>query len=121
MWRDVEHRALDIVYPAIRAASGHVGIVSGYDLLLYEVVDRHRIELILQMLIDVGRLCRECPAGTLLVPFVPPAVQHGEIEDSVHLCLFARSTRGLHEARRVVEPYIDAWDKRLGKRYVVVG
>ena len=83
------HRVLHRLCPTIGVGLAVALEVEGYDLLLEKVVDRRGVELILQRLISEGALVGERPTSTLAIAFVPPPVEDGEVEDTVHLGLFA--------------------------------
>ena len=117
---DEVHRVLHRLYPAIGVGLAVTLEVERYDFLLEEVVDGRRVELVLQGLIGEGALVGECPTSTLAVAFVPPSIEDGEVEDAVHLGLFARSTRGFEGARRCVHPDVYAGDEFAGQAHVVV-
>ena len=120
MGSDEVHRVLHRLHPAIGVGLAVTLEVQRYDFLLEEVVDGRRIELVLQRLVSEGALVGECPTSTLAVAFVPPSIKDGEIEDAVHLGLFARSARGFEGARRRVHPDIYAGDELAGQTHVVV-
>ena len=94
---DVTDRTLDILDPLGRVALGVLGKVERYDLVLEHGVDSGGVELVLLRLIGEGALLGESPAGFLVetVAFIPPAVEHREVEHTVHLGLLARCTRSL--------------------------
>ena len=89
MRSDEVHRVLHRLYPTIGVGLAVALEVERYDLLLKKVVDRRSVELVLKRLVSEGTLVGERPTSTLAVAFVPPSVEDGEVEDTVHLGLFA--------------------------------
>ena len=54
------------------------------------------------------------------VAFVPPAVEHREVEHAVHFSLFARCARCFQRTGRGVQPDVYAGNKALGHNHIVV-
>ena len=113
---------LDIGNP-FRAAPGvRVNVVVGRsDVVFYDRVDGGGVELVLVMVVVIGLLERQGPAGVFLVTLDPPAVQHAEMHDAVHRGLFAGSSGGFERTRRIVEPNVHPLHHALCKRNVVAG
>ena len=88
--------------------------------VLEEAVDVGRIEFVLLSLILVGTLVGESPTCAGAITFVPPSVEHGEVDDTVHQGLFTRGSGGFERTGGRVHPDIDAADETACKLHVVV-
>ncbi len=90
------------------------------DLVLDQVVERGRLDVVAAVgVVDaVGR--RDRPAVVAVVPLVPPAVEDREVEPAVERRLHARRAARLVGPQRVVQPDVAAGVERLRHRDVVV-
>ena len=117
---DFGHRILDVLDPFGRVALAVSCIVSRDNLCFQYVVDSSGIQLILILLVFVSTLVGQCPTCTLFVTFIPPSVQYGEVQDTVHLCFFAGCTGCLQRTGRSVQPNIDTCDQVTSQTHIVV-
>ncbi len=113
---------LDRVPEHLDPAAGDLAVVEARrDLLLDQVVQRVRLEVVtaVGVLDALGR--RDRPAELVVVPLVPPAVADGQVERAVQRRLHPGRAARLVRAERVVQPDVAARVHRLRERDVVVG
>ena len=104
---DLGDRVSDDLEPALRDAVLVLIIIKRYDFVLEQTIDGSGIEAVLIALILLGTLLGKCPSGTLAIALQPPAILHGEVDNTVHLCLFARGAGSLHRTCRRVHPDVN--------------
>ena len=68
----------------------------------------------------VGALVGERPSCTGTITFIPPSVEHGEVDHTVHECLFARCAGGFEGAGGGVHPDVDTAHEAARQLHVVV-
>ena len=117
---DFRHRVLDILYPFRRVSLAVSCIISRDDLCFQCMVDSSGIQLVLILLVFVSTFVGQCPTCTRFVTFVPPSVQYGEVQDTVHLSFFTRRTGCFQRTGRSVQPNIDTCDQVTGQTHIVV-
>ena len=120
MWRNLEEAVLDGLYPVRRIALTVLGEVEGHDLCLEHRIDGLSVELVLERLVLERALVGKSPACALLVTLVPPAVENGEVQGTIHDSLLARRTGCLQRTCWGVHPDIAARNEALGNIHVVV-
>ena len=114
-------RVADHLQPPRRDSGGVDVVEPRGDLVLDQVVERGGLEVVtsVDVLHAVGG--RDRPAVLAVVPLVPPAVEHREVQSAVERRLHAGGAAGLIGAQRVVEPDVAARVEGLGHGDVVVG
>ena len=118
--RDVGDTALNRLNPLVRNVVGTTVVILRYDLLLDGRIDHLSIELVLETLVSVGALHRQCPAGTLLVALNPPTVENRELHYTVHYALLTAGTRCLQRTGRSIQPYVNALNHLASQLHIVV-
>ena len=118
--RDVSDTALNRLNPLVRNVVSTTVVVLRNDLLLDGGVDHLCIQLILETLVSVGTLHRQCPTGTLLVALNPPTVENRELHYTVHHTLLTAGTRCLQRTSRSIQPYIDTLNHLASQLHIVV-
>src|SRR5215216_761581 len=92
------------------------------DLVLEQVVDGRRLELVAALGLDGGVVGRgDRPAVLAVVQLVPPAVADRQVEAAVEGRLHAAGPTGLVRPQGVVEPDVGPGDQGPGHGHVVVG
>ena len=107
MRSDLGDRVPNDLEPALRDAILILIIIKRYNLVLEQTIDSSGIETVLILLVLVGALLGKCPSSTLAITLQPPTILHREVDDTVHLCLFARGTRSLHRTCRGIHPDVN--------------
>ena len=120
--RDVADRPLDVLYPAWRVACRVLLKVERYDFILEHRVNRCGVEFVLLALVGVCALVGERPAGFFVkaVAFVPPAVEHGEVEYAVHLAFSPDVPDASRGRVGVFSQMSTPVTRRFGNNHVVV-
>ena len=65
--------------------------------MFQQEINCFRIQLVLVLFILIGGLVGDGPSRLLAVAFVPPTVQHGEVEYAVHQSLLTGSSGSLRK------------------------
>ena len=117
---DLVETVLDGLYPVGRIALAVLGEVQRNNLGLEHGVDGLSIELILERLVLERTLVGKSPTCALLVTLVPPAVEDGEVQGTIHDGLLARSTGSLQWTSWGVHPDVATRNETLGNIHVVV-
>ena len=107
MGRDSCDRAFHHLDPCFAIGLLAAIVVERDDVVLQQAIDGGSIQLVLVFLVLVGALLWQSPARTFAIAFNPPAIEHREIDHTVHFGLLARCSRGFQGARRRVHPNVD--------------
>ena len=89
------------------------------NIVLQHRVDGGSIQFILERLVVVGAFVGQRPTGTFAIAFVPPSVEYGEIQYTVHLSFLARGAGGFVRGWGV-EPYVHTRYQTFGQPHVIV-
>src|ERR1035441_6746955 len=92
-------------------------VVEERDDLAFELVVQRALDIVIRPPVRVVTHRETRPVARSLVP---PAVEDGQIEDSVHRGLHARRARGLVWPDWIVQPDVRARDEKTGEAHVVV-
>ncbi len=97
-------------------------VEAGRDPVLQQVVQRRRLQLVAPVVVGGGAVRRGYgPAEVGLVPLVPPAVPHRQVEAAVERRLHPAGAARLQRPQRVVQPHVAAGVELLRHRHAVVG
>ena len=102
---------------ALRCAAA---VVERNDFVFEQAVDGSSIEFVLLTLVLVSAHIGECPTCTFAVAFVPPTVEYREVDNTIHECLLARSTRGFERTCGGVHPDVHTAHETTSQLHVVV-
>ena len=113
-------RILDRLDPAFGIALLVACIVERQDFGLEDAIDSSSIKLILMFLILVSTFLSQSPTGTFTVTFEPPAVEYGEVDNTVHQSFFAGRTGSFERTGRRIQPDIYTGNKTARELHVVI-
>ena len=113
-------RILDRLDPAFGIALLVACIVERQDLGLKDAIDSSSIQLILMFLILISTFLSQSPTGTFTVTFEPPAVEYGEVDNTVHQSFFTRRTGSFERTGRRIQPDIYTGNKTARELHVVI-
>ena len=120
MGSNLSDAVLHRLHPTLGIALSVATVVERNNLVLQEAVDGSSIELVLLILVLIGALVGQSPSCTGAVAFIPPAVEHGEIDNTVHQSLLARCSGSLKRTGRGVHPDIHTADQTASQLHIVV-
>ena len=110
------HRVAHHLQPALRQALLVALVVHRHDLVLEQSIQVLRVRPVLRAFVRVRLAAADGPAVGAVVALVPPAVEHGAVDDPVHGGLHAARARCLERPARVVQPHVDALDEVARRR-----
>ena len=113
-------RVLDGAHPAFAVTLAVASVVERNDFLLQHRVDGGSVELVLMALVLIGAAVGQCPTSTFAVAFVPPTIEHGKVDNTIHKCLLARRTGSLEGTGRRVHPDVHTRNEAASQLHVVV-
>ena len=111
---------LDNLYPACADTLGIASVIERHNLILKQTIDGGCIQLVLMLLILIGTLVGECPSCTWTIAFIPPSVQNGQIDNTIHERLLTRCTRCFERTCGSVHPDIHAAHQPAGQLHVII-
>ena len=117
---DLRDGILHGLHPSFAETLGVAAVIERDDLIFEQTVDVGCVEFVLLTLVLVGTLVGKCPTGAGTITFIPPTIEHGEVDHAVHEGLFARRSGGFEGTRGGVHPDIDAADETTCELHVVV-
>src|ERR1035437_8391626 len=113
-------RASHLGRPAFRNAIFIALVIERHDFLLEDPVDILSVAVVLSALIGVYATAADRPAVVADPALVPPAVEHGQVDNAVAGGLHAARAGRLQRAARVVRPHVHALNHESSDPHVVV-